>query len=75
MMATQTKTGDGLHNCGASSCKRRIPKRLAFCLRHWRMVPQAMQDRIYAAWRKRDRDALLANVHAAREYLGGEYGE
>lgn len=38
------------HTCHARDCGTNVPPRLFMCARHWRMVPKAMQDAIWAAY-------------------------
>ena len=39
------------HHCHATGCDTAVPPRLLMCLKHWRMVPQALQDAVWAAYR------------------------
>lgn len=39
------------HTCHAARCETPCPPRLLMCPGHWRMVPKAMQDAVYAAYR------------------------
>lgn len=40
------------HMCHAKGCKKPIPPKLLFCLRHWRMVPADLQKAVWATYRK-----------------------
>lgn len=42
-----------LHRCAAPHCQRSISTQLLMCPPHWRMVPNAIQMRVYATWRAR----------------------
>ena len=39
------------HTCHAIHCKTKIPSKLFMCLRHWRMVPEELQDELWARYR------------------------
>lgn len=39
------------HTCHARGCTVTVPPRMFMCLRHWRMVPKAMQSAIWATYR------------------------
>jgi len=38
------------HRCHAEGCNVEVPPRLLMCLRHWRMVPRAIQRRVWAEY-------------------------
>lgn len=38
------------HKCHAKGCNKSIPPRLLMCLKHWRMVPEALQIRVWATY-------------------------
>mgnify|MGYP000482234381 CR=1 FL=1 len=38
------------HTCHAVGCRVVVAPKLLFCLRHWRLVPKAMQRRVWAAY-------------------------
>lgn len=38
------------HHCHADGCTRNVPPRLLMCGKHWRMVPQHLQDRVWATY-------------------------
>lgn len=38
------------HTCHAKKCATRIPPKLFMCLKHWKMVPKPLQDRIWATY-------------------------
>jgi hypothetical protein len=57
------------HHCHASGCKTRVQPRLLMCGRHWRMVPPALQDAVWAAYVRGQeirKDPTLAYLAAAR---------
>lgn len=39
------------HHCHAVDCKEVVPPKLHMCLKHWKMVPKAVQDLIWAHYR------------------------
>jgi hypothetical protein len=39
------------HRCHAWGCQRVVPERLLMCGPHWRMVPPALQRRVWATYR------------------------
>lgn len=41
-----------LHRCAAEECRDEIPRKHLMCLRHWRMVPAAIQREVLEAWRR-----------------------
>jgi hypothetical protein len=59
------------HTCHARGCARAVPERMFMCLRHWRMVPRALQAEIWAEYvpgqeiRKDPTDAYLDVAHRA----------
>lgn len=38
------------HRCYAAGCTRTVPAQLLMCARHWRLVPKAIQKRVWAAY-------------------------
>lgn len=40
-----------VHYCHISGCQALIKPALLFCSRHWAMVPEEMQKRVYASYR------------------------
>jgi len=46
-----TTNDDGLHECAATGCTRRLSHRMLMCTRHWRMVPPALQKALYGAYK------------------------
>ncbi len=38
------------HECHAKGCNVQVPPALLMCLRHWRMVPRAIQRRVWATY-------------------------
>jgi hypothetical protein len=59
------------HLCHAVGCKRPCPPRMLMCKAHWRIVPKALQDAVWATYRpgqettKTPSDAYLAAAQAA----------
>ena len=39
------------HKCPAIGCNAQIKVILAFCAKHWAMVPRPIQHRIWGHWR------------------------
>ncbi len=39
------------HHCHAVECQEPVPPKMHMCLRHWRMVPKAVQDLIWKHYR------------------------
>ena len=39
------------HHCHARGCRRECPPRHLMCHRHWRMVPERLQARVWATYR------------------------
>ncbi len=39
------------HRCHAEDCKVEVPPKMLMCLRHWRMVPRALQNAIWEHYR------------------------
>lgn len=35
------------HFCAARACKTKVPLRMLMCSHHWRMVPRALQVRVW----------------------------
>lgn len=40
------------HHCYATGCPTRIALSLLMCPRHWRMVPKAIQKRVWATYQE-----------------------
>lgn len=38
------------HICHAIGCAKVVPPRMLFCLWHWRMVPKALQRKVWATY-------------------------
>lgn len=38
------------HQCPIGGCTQLLPNAKLMCLDHWRMVPKALQDAVYAAY-------------------------
>ena len=57
------------HNCHARDCTTLVSPRLLMCRRHWRMVPQALQDEVWRTYRQGqelDKDPSMAYIQAAK---------
>ena len=39
------------HLCHARGCRVAVPPKLLMCLRHWRMVPKALQAEVWRTYR------------------------
>lgn len=39
------------HTCHAHRCDTRVPPRMHMCKKHWYMVPKALRDGLWAAYR------------------------
>lgn len=39
------------HHCHAVECQEAVPPKMHMCLRHWRMVPKAVQELIWKHYR------------------------
>lgn len=39
------------HVCHADGCKVAVPPSMLMCLRHWRMVPRALQSAVWRTYR------------------------
>lgn len=44
--------------CAAHECEEIISPERLFCLRHWKMVPKALQSAVYSTWRRFRKDPL-----------------
>lgn len=56
------------HHCHALNCTANVPPRLHMCPRHWRMVPKALQDDLWANYRRgqeRTKSPSVGYLHAA----------
>lgn len=38
------------HVCHAAGCNVPVPRKMFMCLRHWRLVPKALKDAVWAAY-------------------------
>ena len=57
------------HECHALRCATQVPPKMFMCRPHWAMVPKAMQEAIWAAYRpgqERDKRPTRAYLDAAR---------
>jgi hypothetical protein len=59
----QQHTTREIKPCYAAGCRERISRRMLMCLRHWRMVPAAIQAEVY------DTVGLLGSDQSARPYV------
>lgn len=58
------------HTCHAEGCQRTVKPSLFMCREHWRMVPPALQQRIWRHFRpgqEKDKRASTQYLDAARE--------
>jgi hypothetical protein len=39
------------HTCHALGCDLKVPPKRLMCLKHWRMVPNQIQDQVWAYYR------------------------
>lgn len=53
------------HRCHAEGCEAAVAPKLLMCLRHWRMVPRALQRAVWAAYRP----GQETDKSPSREYL------
>lgn len=57
------------HTCHAIDCDVVVPPRLLMCARHWRMVPRALQNTVWATYvpgQEARKDPTREYLHAAR---------
>lgn len=70
-----------LHRCHAIGCETSVPPRRFMCVRHWGMLPAAMQRRIWSTYRpgqeedKRPSQAYLVAAHASAHWLHEREGK
>lgn len=53
------------HHCHWPGCGKQVPPALWGCLRHWRMIPKELRDRIWDAYRP----GQERNMTPSREYV------
>lgn len=56
------------HDCHALNCSASVPPRMHMCAKHWRMVPKALQDALWANYRRgqeRTKTPSVGYLHAA----------
>lgn len=56
------------HHCHALACEVNVPPRMHMCKGHWRIVPRALQRRLWATYRRgqeRDMQPSPAYLRAA----------
>lgn len=46
------------HSCHATACKDEVPPVMLMCLKHWRMVPKALQKAVWDNYRHGQCDDL-----------------
>lgn len=39
------------HKCPVTGCVEQQPQHLLMCARHWRMVPQTIQAKVWETWK------------------------
>lgn len=66
-----------MHKCPVNGCVKKVPYSMLMCLRHWRMVPKSLADRVWREWRKEKHSdshqmACQAAVDAVNEAVGME---
>lgn len=54
------------HTCHAVNCDVQVPPRMHMCRHHWYMVPKALRDALWAAYRPGQERTLTPSA----EYLG-----
>lgn len=62
----------GEHLCHAEGCGTAVPPRMLMCRRHWRMVPRALQDAVWAEYvpgQERRKDPTESYLDAAHEAI------
>ena len=57
------------HHCHAFNCEVSTAPRLFMCPRHWRMVPKAMQDAVWAAYTPGQERTGFPSEEAMERYL------
>lgn len=59
------------HPCAAEGCTEACPRTHLMCVRHWRMVPKALRNSVWAAFRRFDRQVNTGKTtrEAAQELL------
>lgn len=68
------------HLCHAVGCKVNVPPKMLMCLRHWRMVPKALQAQVWATYRpgqeidKRPTQEYLTASNAAIDAVAKKEG-
>lgn len=66
---------DNRHNCPASQCEARVGPDMLMCRPHWFMVPKAIRDDVWAAYRgpgpgsDEHTEAIFAAITAVNERL------
>lgn len=68
------------HTCHATACTRTVPPKMLMCLKHWRMVPKALQEDVWDAYepgqeiRKDPTRAYLTAARAAINAVAAKEG-
>lgn len=60
------------HTCHAVGCDTRTAPKLFMCPMHWRMIPRAMQDRLWAVYvpgQEERKDPTAEYLDVARELI------
>ncbi len=69
------------HHCHARGCTVEVKPEMLMCLRHWRMVPRAIQRAVWAAYRpgqcddKSPSDAWMRAADAAIGAVASKEGQ
>lgn len=59
---------DPVHCCQARGCMRTIPTKLLMCSRHWRMVPQKIQNDVWRTYRPGQEEDLVLSEEYQQAY-------
>ena len=46
------------HHCNANDCLAKVDQRHLMCMKHWKLVPEELQFRVWTAYRKRGVPAM-----------------
>lgn len=60
------------HHCHARGCPVEVPPRLLMCKRHWRLVPKALKDQVWATYRpgqEVDKQPSKSYLEAAKQAI------
>jgi len=53
------------HECHATGCREKVHPERLMCIRHWRLVPRALQDAVYRTYRR----GQCYDLQVSDEYL------